>query len=102
MTRTYKSYTTKELKLIKQMAIDGVNRQDIANTVGRGYHTVCTLISANKWKRAEFDYTPTQLGRIMMSVKNKQLSLELNKTAKQLSQKRYELRLKLQSTGRSS
>lgn len=95
MTRTYKPYTTKELKLIEQMAIDGVSRQDIADTVERGYHTVCSLISSKGWKRAEYDYTPVQLGRVMMSIKNKQLSLELNKTAKQISQKRYELRLKL-------
>ncbi len=95
MTRTYKPYTTKELKIIEQMAIDGVNRQHIADAVERGYLTVCSLISSKGWKRAEYDYKPTQLGRIMMSVKNKQLSLELNKTAKQISQKRYELRLKL-------
>lgn len=95
MTRTYKPYTTKELKLIEQMAIKGVNRQEIAGAVGRGYHTVCSLISSRGWRRKEYDYTPTQLGRIMMSVKNKKLSLELNKTAKQISQKRYELRLKL-------
>lgn len=95
MTRAYKPYTTKELKLIEQMAIGGVNRQDIAYAVGRGYLTVCSLISSKGWKRDEYNYTTTQLGRIMMSVKNKQLSLELNKTAKQISQKRYELRLKL-------
>lgn len=77
------------------MAIDGVNRQDIADTVERGYHTVCSLISSKGWRREEYDYTPMQLGRIMMSIKNKHLSLELNKTAKQISQKRYELRLKL-------
>ena len=31
MTRPYHQYTTKELKLIKQMAINGINRQDIAD-----------------------------------------------------------------------
>lgn len=97
MTRAYKPYTTKELRLIEQMAINGVNRQEIADTVRRGYHTVCSLISSKGWKRAEYDYTPMQLGRIMMSIKNKQLSLELNKTSKQISQKRYELRLKLKT-----
>ena len=95
MARAYKPYTTKELKLIEQMAIKGVNRQDISDTVGRGYLTVCSLISSKGWRRAEFNYTPMQLGRIMISIKNKQLSLELNKTAKQISQKRYELRLKI-------
>ena len=102
MTRPYHQYTTKELKLIKQMAIDGVNRQYIADAVGVDRMSVCHVISANKWKPAEYDCTPMQLGRIMMSVRNKQLSLELNKTPKQLSQKRYELRLKLKPTGRSS
>ena len=95
MTRNYKPYTTKELKLIEQMAVEGVNRKDIADAVGRGYLTVCSLISSRGWKRDKYDYTPMQLGRMIMSVKNKQLSLELNKTAKQISQKRYELRLEL-------
>ena len=93
--RSYHQYTTGELKLIKKMAIGGANRQDIADEVELDRMSVCHVISANKWKRAEYNYTPMQLGRIMMSVKNKQLSLELNKTAKQISQKRYELRLKL-------
>ena len=79
------------------MAKDGASRSVIAEKVNKPYHSVCMMISTRGWYRTEFDLTPTQLGRIFMSVSNKTLSIELNKTPKQISQKRYQLRLKNKS-----
>jgi hypothetical protein len=76
------------------MAKEGANRSVIAKKVNKPYFSVCMVISTRGWYRDEFNLTPMQLGRIFMSVNNKALSIELNKTPKQISQKRYQLRLK--------
>ena len=94
MTRCYSYYTTAELKTIERMAKEGAKRSVIAEEVNKPYHSVCMMISTRGWYRDEFNLTPIQLGRIFMSVSNKALSIELNKTPKQISQKRYQLRLK--------
>ena len=95
MTRRYSYYTTAELKTIERMSKEGVKRSVIAEEVNKPYNSVCMMISTRGWYRDEFNLTPTQLGRIFMSVSNNALSLELTNTPKHISQTRYQLRLKL-------